>query len=189
METKIIYYVHGTTYDNASKRCSGWRQVELNDLGKEQAKDLGKNTKFTFDVLFSSDLIRSIDSANLAFPEVEKHQDKRLRECNYGDYDGEDKTLVVYEEHIDTPFPNGESLKDVEKRVREFLKDIYKKYPGKKEKVSRSTLLSIYHGKKPIKMIGEKQAIGKQDGNIFYMKKIYEIKQYKSVFVLFFLFP
>lgn len=132
METKIIYYVHGTTYDNASKRCSGWRQVELNDLGKEQAKDLGKNTKFTFDVLFSSDLIRSIDSANLAFPKIEKHQDQRLRECNYGDYDGEDKTLVVYEEHIDTPFPNGESLKDVEKRVREFLKDIYKKYPGKK---------------------------------------------------------
>lgn len=131
METKIIYYVHGTTYDNASKRCSGWKQVELNDLGKQQAKDLGKNTKFTFDVLFSSDLIRAIDSANLAFPEVEKHQDKRLRECNYGDYDGEDKTLVVYEEHIDTPFPSGESLKDVEKRVREFLKDIYKKYKGK----------------------------------------------------------
>lgn len=131
METKIIYYVHGTTYDNASKKCSGWKQVELNDLGKEQAANLGKNTPYKFDVLFSSDLVRAIDSSNIAFPDVEKHQDKRLRECNYGDYDGEDKKLVVYEDHIDIPFPNGESLKDVEKRIREFLKDIQKKYPGK----------------------------------------------------------
>lgn len=131
METKIIYYVHGTTFDNASKRCSGWKQVELNDLGKEQAANLGKNTKFKFDVLFSSDLVRAIDSANIAFPNVEKHQDKRLRECNYGDFDGEDKKLVVYEEHVDTPFPNGESLKDVEARIRDFLKYIYENYKGK----------------------------------------------------------
>ena len=131
METKIIYYVHGTTYDNASKKCSGWKQDELNDLGKEQAKNLGINTPYKFDVLFSSDLVRAIDSSNIAFPDVEKHQDKRLRECNYGDYDGEDKKLVVYEEHVDTPFPNGESLKDVEARVREFLKDILEKYKGK----------------------------------------------------------
>ena len=57
MKTKIIYYVHGTTYDNASKRCSGWKQVELNELGKEQAQNLAKNTPYKFDVLFSSDLI------------------------------------------------------------------------------------------------------------------------------------
>ena len=37
MKTNLIYFVHGTTYDNASKKCSGWKQVELNDLGKEQA--------------------------------------------------------------------------------------------------------------------------------------------------------
>lgn len=30
MYMKIIYFVHGTTYDNASKKCSGWKQVELN---------------------------------------------------------------------------------------------------------------------------------------------------------------
>ena len=37
MKTNLIYFVHGTTYDNASKKCSGWKQVELNDLGKKQA--------------------------------------------------------------------------------------------------------------------------------------------------------
>jgi len=131
MKTKIIYYVHGTTFDNASKKCSGWKQVELNDLGKEQAINLGKNTSYKFDILFTSDLKRAVDSAALAFPSYTSIQDSRLRECNYGDYDGEDKNLVVYEDHINTPFPNGESLKDVEIRVKDFLKYISKHYPGK----------------------------------------------------------
>lgn len=131
METRIIYFVHGTTYDNASKKCSGWKQVELNDLGKEQAANLGKNTDYKFDVLFTSDLIRAIDSANIAWPNYEKIQDERLRECNYGDYDGEDKHLVVYEEHINEPFPNGESLKDVENRILDFIKYIKENYEGK----------------------------------------------------------
>ena len=131
MQTKIIYYVHGTTYDNASKKCSGWKQVELNDLGKEQAINLGKNTPYKFDVLFTSDLKRAIDSAKLAFPKFEAIIDNRLRECNYGDFDGGDKKLVVYEEHIEEEFPNGESLKSVESRMRDFLKYINENYKGK----------------------------------------------------------
>lgn len=131
METKIIYYVHGTTYDNATKKCSGWKQIELNDLGKEQAVNLGKNTPYKFDVLFTSDLIRAKESAKLAFPEFKAIEDNRLRECNYGDLDGGDKNQVIYEEHIETPFPNGESLQDVEKRIREFLKYVNENYQGK----------------------------------------------------------
>ena len=132
MKTKLIYFVHGTTYDNANKKCSGWKQVELNELGKEQAVNLGKlNKNIKFDIIFTSDLIRAIDSANLAFPNVKKIQDERLRECNYGDLDGGDKNLVIYEEHVDIPFPNGESLKMVEKRVQEFIDDILKEYKGK----------------------------------------------------------
>ncbi len=129
MQTKIIYFVHGTTYDNASQKCSGWKQVELNELGRNQAKELGKNTDGTkFDVIFTSDLIRAIDSANIAWPEVKKIQDKRLRECNYGDFDGESKRLVSYEEHIYEPFPNGESLKDVEKRIADYIEYIKSAY-------------------------------------------------------------
>ena len=128
---KIVYYVHGTTFDNASKCASGWKNVELNDLGKEQAINLGKNTPYKFDVLFTSDLNRAIESAKLAFPEFEAVKDSRIRECNYGDYDGKDKKLVVYEEHINNPFPNGESLIDVEKRVREFLDYLKENYNDK----------------------------------------------------------
>lgn len=132
MKTNLIYFVHGTTYDNDSKKCSGWKQVELNELGKEQAKNLGKiNSDIKFDVIFTSDLIRAIDSANIAFPDILKIQDKRLRECNYGTLDGEDRNLIIYEEHIDKPFPNGESLKDVEARVRSFINDVLKNYKGK----------------------------------------------------------
>ncbi len=132
MSVEIIYFVHGTTFDNAEAKCSGWKQVELNDLGREQAINLGKNNNYDFDILFTSDLIRAIDSANLAWPRKEKIVDERLRECNYGKYDGEDKNLVIYEEHIDNPFPDGESLKDVEKRIRSFLNDLKAKYNGKK---------------------------------------------------------
>ncbi len=132
MSVKIIYFVHGSTYDNASGKCSGWKQVELNELGKEQAINLGKLTQdIKFDIIYTSDLIRAIDSANLAWPNANKIQDSRLRECNYGDYDGEDKTLVVYENYIDKAFPNGESLKDVEKRILNFINDIKEKYEGK----------------------------------------------------------
>ena len=129
---KIIYYVHGTTYDNASKKCSGWKQVELNEIGKEQAINLGKITKYKFDILFTSDLIRAQTTAKLAFPNIEFIQDKRLRECNYGIYDGDTKDKIIYEDHIKEPFEKGESLLDVEKRMREFLKYIKENYKGKK---------------------------------------------------------
>ena len=70
-------------------------------------------------------MIRAIESSNIAFPDILKIQDERLRECNYGDLDGGDKKLVVYEEHINEPFPNGESLEDVRSRVKSFLNDFY----------------------------------------------------------------
>lgn len=175
MKTNLIYFVHGTTYDNASKKCSGWKQVELNDLGKEQAANLGKiNADTKFDIIFTSDLIRAIDSANIAFPDVPKIQDKRLRECNYGDLDGEDKHLIVYEEHVDEPFPNGESLKDVEKRIKSFIDDVLKEYKGKTigivahraPQLAFEVITKILVGKKQINAIGEKPEIGCLVGNM-----------------------
>ena len=104
MSVKIMYYVHGTTTDNANKLCSGWKEAMLNDLGKEQAMNLGnisREREDNFDIIFTSDLKRAIESSNIAFPEMNKITDNRLRECNYGDLDGCHKSLVVYEEHVD----------------------------------------------------------------------------------------
>ena len=134
MAVKIMYFVHGTTTDNAAKLCSGWKEAMLNDLGKEQALNLGNVSKERgdkFDIVFTSDLKRAIESSNIAFPDYEKITDSRLRECNYGDLDGEHKSLVVYEEHVDDKFPNGESLKDVEDRVRSFVQYLKDNYDGK----------------------------------------------------------
>ena len=134
MKTKIMYFVHGTTTDNASKLCSGWKEAMLNDLGREQARNLGKTSlerNDKFDIVFTSDLKRAVESSNIAFPQYEKIQDRRLRECNYGDLDGEHKSLVVYQDHITDDFPNGESLKDVETRIRSFIQDVKEKYNGK----------------------------------------------------------
>lgn len=131
---KIIYFVHGTTTDNALKLCSGWKEAMLNELGKQQAENLGKvirEKEIKFDVLFSSDLKRAVESANIAFPENKKQTDNRLRECNYGDLDGMHKSLVIYEEHIEKSFPNGESLKDVENRILEFIKFLKENYQDK----------------------------------------------------------
>ena len=132
MGIKVMYFVHGTTTDNAEEKCSGWKQAELTELGKEQALKLGETRKnMNFDVIFTSDLVRALESAKLAFPNIKHIQDSRLRECNYGDLDGKDKSLIVYEEHIENPFPNGESLKDVEKRVRSFIKTLKEDYADK----------------------------------------------------------
>ena len=135
MAVNIIYFVHGTTTDNESKICSGWKEAMLSDLGKEQALNLGnisKQREDNFDIIITSDLKRAIESSNIAFPDVEKVTDKRLRECNYGDFDGKHKSFVVYEEHVDEAFPNGESLKDVENRVRDFIVFLKENYDGKK---------------------------------------------------------
>ena len=132
MPVKITYFVHGTTTDNENGISTGWNQGDLSELGKRQSmelKNLIKGEKF--DVVFSSDLERAVDSANLAFGRC--IQDKRLRECNYGDYNGASSGIVerMAEKCVEKSFPNGESYMDVEKRMRSFLDDLKKKYQDK----------------------------------------------------------
>lgn len=131
----ITYFVHGTTSDNEQHIATGWSPGELSELGKKQSIELREliNDK-RFDIVFCSDLKRAVDSAKLTFEDrVPIIQDKKLRECNYGDLTGTDskKMEALTLAHVDKPFPNGESYKDVEKRIRSFLKDLLEKYNGK----------------------------------------------------------
>jgi fused signal recognition particle receptor len=132
---KITYFVHGTTTDNEKELASGWADAELSELGNEQAIKLGEliaNKKF--DVVFCSDMKRAENSAKLTFGDnVKIIQDKRLRECNYGDFTRADSKKVdsLSLENICKAFPNGESYKDVEKRIILFLNDLFKDYYGK----------------------------------------------------------
>ncbi len=135
MVVKITYFVHGTTTDNERDLATGWAPGELSGLGIRQSKELGKlvvNKKF--EVVFCSDLERAVESAKLAFGDKYKIvKDKRLREVNYGDFT--QKPVSVFKsrftDYINKPFPNGESYKDVEKRIADFLNFLKKNYSGK----------------------------------------------------------
>jgi len=135
MSVQIKYFVHGTTMDNLNKLATGWLPGELSEKGIQQAKALAEIIKDEqFDLVICSDLSRAIQSANIDFANrnIPIVQDWRIRECNYGDLNGKDSKLVDYSKHISKPFPNGESLLDVELRVKSFLTDLNKNYNGKK---------------------------------------------------------
>lgn len=133
MSIKITYFVHGTTTDNEKGLCTGWEPGELSELGIKQAKELGQQVgDNAFDAFFTSDLKRAIDSARLGFNnKYEYIQDQRLRECDYGDLTRGSEKEVNYKQHIGIPFPNGESLKDVEKRIKGFLDFLKKGHDNK----------------------------------------------------------
>jgi len=130
----ITYFVHGTTTDNENDIATGQLPGELSELGKRQQLEL-KNmvADKKFDAVFCSDLKRAVDSAEITFGDKYKIIiDKRLRECDYGDYNGaQDSFKDNMTDFVDKPFPNGESYKDVEKRMADFLQDISKKYKNK----------------------------------------------------------
>lgn len=133
MSVKIIYFVHGTTTDNEEHKSTGQNPGVLSNLGINQSKELRNKIKLDeIDLVICSDLQRAIDSANLTFENSKKIiQDARIRECNYGDLNGQDSSLVLDEEHIEIPFPNGESMKDVERRLRDFCRYLLDNYDNK----------------------------------------------------------
>jgi broad specificity phosphatase PhoE len=136
MSVKITYFVHGTTTDNEKEISSGCYDVELSSLGIKQSVDLKDQIKDKkFDVVFCSDLKRSIDSAQLTFGDSDLSiiQDVRIRECDYGDYNAQPSSVVepLQEQNIITRFPNGESYEDVKNRLADFLKFLKENYDGK----------------------------------------------------------
>ncbi len=135
MSVKITYFVHGTTVDNENHKSSGWKDAKLSELGVRQSKDLAALTKdMAFDTVFTSDLSRAIESAKLTWRnKYPIYADKRLRECNYGDLNGEDSEVVepLQEKSISVPMPNGESYEDVKARIHDFLELLKKEYDGK----------------------------------------------------------
>lgn len=133
MAVRVIYFVHGTTTDNQEHKSTGWIPGELTEKGIKQSIDLKDQINLDeIDLVISSDLKRAIDSADYTFKGIKDIlHDERIRECNYGDLNGQDADLVKYEDHIVDPFPNGESLKDVEKRVRDFCNYLKENFDGK----------------------------------------------------------
>ncbi len=135
MTVKITYFVHGTTTDNEKKISSGWSDPELSALGVRQSKELWEKIKGRhFDVVCCSDLKRAVHSAELTFKgKVTIIKDRRLRECNYGNYNGTPSEIVepLQEKYINNTFPEGESCEEVKARIKDFLDYLKKRYDGK----------------------------------------------------------
>ena len=131
----ITYFVHGTTTDNEKNISSGWYDVDLSEKGIQQSLALTDQIKDQkFDVVFCSDLIRAVHSSNLTFGNsVPIIQDKRLRECNYGDFNAKSSDIVepLQEKNITDRFPNGESYEDVKRRIQDFINFLKQNYDGK----------------------------------------------------------
>lgn len=133
----IIFEAHSTSLDNEDHLASGHNDVELSELEKRQAKELGKRYKDEqFDAIFVSDLQRSYKTADIAFSDRNFPiiKDKRLRECDYGDLIQHPSSEVDPQKvnHISTPFPNGESYEQTSTRMKSFLDDLKKNYDGKR---------------------------------------------------------
>ncbi|MDD5145115.1 MAG: histidine phosphatase family protein [Candidatus Pacebacteria bacterium] len=132
---KIYFAAHSTTKDNESHLSSGWKDVELSDLGVQQSREMVDTFKdIKIDLICCSDLRRAIDTVKIAFGDkIPIIIDKRLRELDYGDFEGKPSEIVdsMKKEHIKIPFPNGESYEQAVARVQDFYTELKEKYPDR----------------------------------------------------------
>ncbi len=137
----LVLLRHGQSQWNLENRFTGFHDIDLSDLGRQEAADAGKRLKalgVQFDQVFTSTLKRANNTARIALenagqadliPSIIAHDD--LRERDYGDLTGLDKDetrakygdeqVHIWRRSYDVRPPGGECLQDVvEKRVRPY---------------------------------------------------------------------
>jgi broad specificity phosphatase PhoE len=129
LSIEIIYETHSLSVDNERGFATGWLDGELSARGRELARELGERRRDDgIAAVFASDLGRAVETAEIAFGDsgIPIHRDWRLRECNYGELNGQ--PLACFEgeppRHINEPYPGGESYRQVVDRVEAFLEDL-----------------------------------------------------------------
>ena len=140
MVVKLIYETHATSVDNETGVATGRLPGELSAAGRAQAAELGERRRGV-DVVYASDLRRAVQTAQIAFGGVcEIKLDARLRECDYGIYNGRPVSEVhaLRRRHVDTPWPGGQSYRHVVGETAAFLEDVAKRWQGR-------TVLVIAH--------------------------------------------
>ena len=128
----MIYIIrHGQTELNNKKALQGRSDHPLNDTGIAQAQEAAamlQNVKF--DVVYSSPLIRAVQTAKILAPELEPVIDERLIEMDYGPYEGMDlqnlapEVITFFSDFIHNPAPDGmEQLSSVVERAGLFIQE------------------------------------------------------------------
>ena len=116
----MVYIIrHGKTEMNAKMLMQGRSNHPLNEMGFAQADEAAERFAemgVKIDKVYTSPLIRAVQTAERIAPDAEIVVDDRLIEMDYGPYEGMD---------LRNPAPEGmEPLPDIVKRLGEFLKDI-----------------------------------------------------------------
>ncbi len=114
---------HGESLWNKEKRFTGWTDVELTPRGRTEARQAGqllKNRGLTFDLCFTSYLIRATDTLRIVLDtmglsDVPTRRDWRLNERHYGALQGLSwweaarkygaKQVLIWQRHFDVPPP------------------------------------------------------------------------------------
>lgn len=155
--TKIYLVRHGQSEGNVARVISGHSNHDLTEEGKAQAtatKELLGD--ITFDAVYSSDLQRAIDTAEIIYgqPVPESHQLHALRERNYGVLENQPGQLLndlneQNQAHLDSlsaeelwhhqPYPSYETSHQLATRFVGMLHDIAEQNSGK-------TVLVVAHG-------------------------------------------
>lgn len=148
---KLYLIRHGQTDWNLAQRFQGQSDIPLNEIGRRQANALaGRLSSQPFDVAYSSDLQRALETANIIVRDrLEIKEDVRLREMNFGDWEGATynrikeeypDALTTWEDDVykNAP-PNGETLEQLVIRAQSVLKDILENWKDK-------TVLLVAHG-------------------------------------------
>src|SRR5262249_21763933 len=121
MPVAVVFETHSISEDNEAGLATGWLGGRLSAAGKAQAARLGERRRLNgIDVVFTSDLNRAAETAQIAFgtSDLPVLLDWRLRECNYGSMNGMPRTQLDAERtaRLDEPFPGGESWREAVQR-------------------------------------------------------------------------
>jgi 2,3-bisphosphoglycerate-dependent phosphoglycerate mutase len=134
---EVVFETHSTSVDNERGAASGWHHSALSDVGRTQARALGRRRRDDgLAAVFSSDLRRAVETTELAFEGVDVALllDWRLRECDYGADNGGPVAAHVAGRtaHLDVPYPGGESWRQAVRRVGGFLADLSTRWNGRR---------------------------------------------------------
>ena len=137
----LVLVRHGQSEWNAKNLFTGWKDPDLTQLGIDEAEKGGElliEKQISFDVLYTSVLIRSINTAQIILKKIGQEQiptfrDEALNERNYGDLAGLNKDdarkkwgedqVHIWRRSYDVPPPGGESLKNTGERVLPYFEN------------------------------------------------------------------
>ena len=130
---------HGQSTYNLENRFTGWKDVELTELGRSQAIEAGNILNgIIFDSCYTSNLKRAQNTLDLILSQMNHNpdiqRDEALNERDYGDLIGQNKAeaaekfgkeqVQIWRRSFDVPPPGGESLKMTAERTLPYYRDI-----------------------------------------------------------------